>query len=241
MTTKGIGVPITAPITEADMRRFWAKVVIDPSGHLLWTANKGRGGYGQFGHAGRTVRAHRFAYTALVGPIPDGLTIDHLCQIKACVAPNCLEAVTNVENVLRGRPGTYNAVKDRCPAGHAYDVENTRFASDGHRSCRACERERNRARRNANRDAINAAERERRAGRREEVNAANRARYAARDQARREARNATDRVSDAARRARKVAEREALPKCGHVGRRGAACARPLGHDGKHQSRSAAAR
>src|SRR6266496_2265386 len=88
--------------------RFWAKV--DRSGGSracwLWTGKTGRDGYGRIGLGGRgalvRVRAHRFAYELLIGPIPDGLQIDHLCRVRHCVNPAHLEPVTQRENILRG-------------------------------------------------------------------------------------------------------------------------------------------
>jgi hypothetical protein len=68
-------------------------------------------GYGcfSFGGKGRSVLAHRWAYERHVGPIPDGLTLDHLCRNRRCVNPAHLEPVTVGENVRRGQAcvGTY--------------------------------------------------------------------------------------------------------------------------------------
>lgn len=87
--------------------RFMAKV--DLAGHggcWLWTAAVDpTTGYGKF-HIGpdqRTCGAHRFAYELLVGPIPDGLVLDHLCRVRHCVNPQHLEPVTVGENLRRGR------------------------------------------------------------------------------------------------------------------------------------------
>ncbi len=81
--------------------RFWAKV--DRSGECwLWTGNVYRDGYGQFYVERRQVRAHRWAYESEVGPIPEGLVLDHLCRVRLCVRPSHLEPVTNRENLLRG-------------------------------------------------------------------------------------------------------------------------------------------
>jgi len=69
----------------------------------LWTGGNDRRGYGRFSDADqRQVLAHRFAYELLVGPIPEGLDLDHLCRVPACVNPAHLEPVTNAENHRRG-------------------------------------------------------------------------------------------------------------------------------------------
>lgn len=83
--------------------RFWAKVDRRSDAECwLWLAATAGAGYGQFGANGKSVRAHRYAYEALVGPIPDGLEIDHLCNIRLCVNPGHMEPVTHAENVRRG-------------------------------------------------------------------------------------------------------------------------------------------
>ncbi len=93
------------------------------------------------------MRAHRFAYELLVGPIPDGLVIDHLCRVRHCVNPAHMEPVTRWENTLRG--GSFSAVAARqthCVNGHPFDEENTHVDRRGFRRCRACNRERLRRR-----------------------------------------------------------------------------------------------
>jgi len=130
--------------------RFYEKVMFEPnSGCWLWTAGCGTAGYGTFWVGqplNRTVSAYRWAYEHLVGPIPEGLTLDHLCRIRHCVNPWHLEPVTHRENVLRGvAPSARNAVKTDCPRGHPYDEENTYWRPNGMgRDCRICGSQRTR-------------------------------------------------------------------------------------------------
>ena len=95
--------------------RFWQKV--DKSGDCwLWTAYVHRTGYGMFGIATRnSVYAHRFAYEDTVGPIPDGMVIDHRCLQKACVRPDHLRVVTpkqNEENHHRAQSNSLSGVRN---------------------------------------------------------------------------------------------------------------------------------
>lgn len=145
-------------------QRILERVVVDETtGCWIWQKALGGGGYGQFG-IGDTVRyAHRFAYELWVGPIPAGMTIDHLCHSndptcpggecvhRRCCNPAHLEVVTRGENVLRGVGfAAVNARKTHCPQGHEYTPENTFVVkATGWRNCRKCGRERCRARKAA--------------------------------------------------------------------------------------------
>ena len=129
--------------------RFWAKVEKTDS-CWLWTAYRNRCGYGQFWDASRMVKAHRFAYELLVGPIPDGRETDHLCRVRHCVNPAHLEPVTHRENTMRGDTiPARQAARTHCPNGHPL-VEGNLVPFDlrrGWRACLICSRERSRARR----------------------------------------------------------------------------------------------
>lgn len=133
-------------ILDDDEARFWSKVDKTPTCWLFTGALAG--GYGRFYLAGGLVPAHRYAYELLVGPIPEGLQLDHLCRVRNCVNPGHLEPVTQRENLLRGTgPSARHARAAQCPQGHPYDAANTYTAPNGHRHCRTCRAAVNRRRR----------------------------------------------------------------------------------------------
>lgn len=134
-----------APIAE----RFW-KLVNKTDTCWLYTGNTWKG-YGQFGvqqspGVWKQKKAHRIAYELLVGPIPEGLHLDHLCRVHSCVNPAHLEPVTNRENGVRGVGLTARALATHCHLGHEYTDENTAvtITAEGlrHRECRTCANDR---------------------------------------------------------------------------------------------------
>lgn len=84
-------------------RQRTATYTINENGCWIWNAKARRGGYGLIGIDGKSYRAHRWMYEQLVGPIPEGLQIDHLCRVRECVNPAHLEPVTHAENGRRGK------------------------------------------------------------------------------------------------------------------------------------------
>ena len=102
-----------------------------------WRGQIDRGGYGRY----NAESAHRLAWKMHAGQIPEGLELDHLCRVRRCVNPLHLEAVTQRENILRGRsnPVAVNARKTHCPQGHPLVKGNLYFnAGTKHRTCRKC-------------------------------------------------------------------------------------------------------
>lgn len=112
----------------------------------LWKASKCARGYAQTTFLGRRMMAHRAVYIFLKGPIPDGMTLDHLCRVRNCVNPGHLEPVTNKVNTLRGNnPCAQRARQTHCKRGHALSGDNLETDSFG-RHCKTCHRERERDR-----------------------------------------------------------------------------------------------
>lgn len=101
----------------------------------VWTGAKNSRGYGVAVVAGQRGLVHRYVYTAMVGPIPDGLHLDHLCRNPICCRPDHLEPVTARENVRRGNATN----KTHCKNGtHLWVPENITIRRSGHKVCRLC-------------------------------------------------------------------------------------------------------
>lgn len=102
-----------------------------------------RNGYAVIRYGGRVVQAHRLAYEVYVGPIPEGLQLDHLCRQRACANPAHLEPVTPRENTLRGESISAGyAKRTHCKHGHELTSENVYTYPTGNaRACRTCHRE----------------------------------------------------------------------------------------------------
>lgn len=120
---------------------FTAKTITPPTPCVIWTGAVNSKGYPCYAVEGWSTLAHRIAYEAARGPIPEGMTIDHLCLVKRCVNPDHLEVVARSENTRRQwrKPG-------QCPQGHFYTAENTLTRTNkqtGHtqRECKTCKRE----------------------------------------------------------------------------------------------------
>src|SRR5262245_55497325 len=96
--------------------RFMSHVRIAVSGCWEWQGWRDHRGYGKATAVGRRGKdwAHRVAYQLFTGPIPDGLTLDHLCRNTGCVNPEHLEPVSLAENIRRALPE-----RTECPHGHS--------------------------------------------------------------------------------------------------------------------------
>jgi hypothetical protein len=132
--------------------RFWAKVNRDGPAPIhrpelgscwLWIAGSSQNGYGLFWWDGSMKYAHRVAFEQLVGSVPAGLDLDHLCRVRDCVRPAHLEPVTRRENLVRGNGFiARQARQTTCRRGHDFDTVDTL----GRRVCRTCANENRRRR-----------------------------------------------------------------------------------------------
>lgn len=133
----------TTPIED----RFWVRVREDANGCWIWTGHRLPNGYGRISKSLGDremveIPVHRFAYEYVVGKIPEGLELDHLCRNPPCVNPAHLEPVTHRENLLRGNGWSgRNARKSACKHGHEFTPENTyRGGERRGRQCMTCRR-----------------------------------------------------------------------------------------------------
>lgn len=136
-----LSIPLDWAENSKTVERFYRKVRLAPTGCLVWAGALSHG-YGRFKMGGATYLAHRLAWVEHHHqPIPDGLTLDHLCRVPSCVNADHLEPVTRGTNVLRGDGLTaVNSRKTHCPRGHSLTDDNLIPANlrQGGRACRAC-------------------------------------------------------------------------------------------------------
>lgn len=129
-------------------RRYWAKVSKEGDGECWrWTGAIQGAGYGVYWVGKKCKLAHRLAYTALVGPIPAGLVLDHLCRNRWCVNPAHLEPVTDRVNIHRSpiAKAAVQARRTHCPSGHEYAGANL-IVRGKRRFCRQCQSDRDKRR-----------------------------------------------------------------------------------------------
>lgn len=129
-------------------RRLFLAVLawVEPNddGCWIWQGYVDPCGYGRSSRLQRVERmAHRLSYRIFCVPIPEGMSIDHLCRTRSCVNPEHLEMVPIRENIMRGRTiAATNAAKTHCKRGHEFTPENTYRTAQGNRGCIACRRQR---------------------------------------------------------------------------------------------------
>lgn len=126
--------------------RLWSKVEVHhPAGCWEWIGKSDPRGYGVFTIKSKSFLAHRVAYTTLIGPIPQGMCLDHLCRNHSCVNPDHLRVVSERENLLAGYGfGAKRARQTLCKNGHPLSGQNLwvyqRKGSGLRRVCVTCHR-----------------------------------------------------------------------------------------------------
>lgn len=129
------------------MERFESKILRTDT-CWIWQAHTQPTGYGQFWLDGKLHPAHRIAYQLYIGPIPEGLEIDHLCGNPSCVNPAHLEPTSHrVNSQRRFNHANGNSVKTHCVRGHELTADNLRPNQGNHRRCKECARIHDRNRR----------------------------------------------------------------------------------------------
>lgn len=117
--------------------RFWSKVTVTP--RSCWEMGNKPNAYGGFWLNGTSHRAHRLVWDRLVGPIGDGLDLDHLCRNKPCCNPAHLEPVTRSVNIRRGyTPDADIAKRTHCSKGHELTVDNVLDSKVPYKHCKTC-------------------------------------------------------------------------------------------------------
>lgn len=144
---RGNELPIVLSSQQRDT--FWHFVEEQPTGCWEWRGHLfSTFGYGQFRVGYRNLKAHRISWTLTRGPIPNNVTLDHLCRNPKCVNPEHLEIASNKENILRGTsPTAINARKTHCKRGHEFTPDNLRRQRADRRECLQCYKDRRKAKR----------------------------------------------------------------------------------------------
>jgi len=127
------------PLALAPIDRLIRSTEVDWRGCWLWTRPLDSNGYGYTRIDGKQWKTHRLWWTLLVGEVPEGFDLDHLCRVRSCGNPDHLEPVTHAENLRRGKHrNNLLHVQKVCSKGHELTPDNITIRNDGRARCRTC-------------------------------------------------------------------------------------------------------
>ena len=123
------------------------QIAREKDGCWLWLGQQDKDGYGRVWIKNRKFLVHRLVYLDVVGSVPDGLVLDHMCNVPPCCNPLHLRVCTSKDNVRRSR-ALYPSIKNECKEGHHLTPDNTRLEVRKNgwvtKVCRECDRIRHR-------------------------------------------------------------------------------------------------
>lgn len=120
--------------------RFDVKYLKMADGCWHWIAQIAPNGYGRLQMGTKAEYAHRVSYTLHKGEIPEGMHVHHVCEVRQCVNPDHLQAITPRANLMASDTNARrNARKTHCLNGHS--LEDAWVRDNGARSCRQCNRD----------------------------------------------------------------------------------------------------
>ena len=125
---------------QINIQRFEKYISVEPnSGCWLWTGAWSKSGYGSFRVENKSQNAHRVAYKLYLGPLKNGMMIDHICRNRACVSPDHLRQVTPRQNILENSMSisAISAKRNCCKRGHVYVPGSFRITANK-RVCKLC-------------------------------------------------------------------------------------------------------
>jgi len=120
------------------MKAEWTYEIDPVFGCWLWAGSTNADGYPTIWGGQKPRSAHKVIYEATIGPVADGLVLDHLCRVRICVRPLHLEPITQRENLLR-RDWRWRCKRTKCVRGH--DMAHAIVTPTMGRLCRVCARE----------------------------------------------------------------------------------------------------
>ena len=132
-----IGMVVYAQVMMTD--KIMSRSTVTDTGCIVWQGAASRG-YGNIRNPKGSTLVHRIVWEEANGPIPDGLTIDHLCLTKRCVNVQHMEIVTRAENVRRAAPWKRHEARSNCPKGHPYS-HTIQVRGGTERRCHECHRD----------------------------------------------------------------------------------------------------